>query len=142
MKKHLCFIVLLLLTVKIDFASASSFNKPKPVIIKIQKHCDSGFGLCMLIPLGRVAVPDEIHTVAAVVYADGKIVVTIEKDNLSSELLKDFESNYDFPVDEEVALPEEIVEQLQLPYNSAVAEGRYVIRKDADSFQLSFSLAK
>ncbi|MEP7264300.1 MAG: hypothetical protein ABI772_07380 [Bacteroidota bacterium] len=142
MKKHLCLIIVLLLIVKIDFATASSFYKPKPIIVKIQKHCDAGFGLCLLIPMGRVSVPDRIHTEASVGYADGKIVLSIEKDNLSPELLKDFESNYDFPVDEDVILPEDIIEQLQLPANAALAEGRYVIRKDADTFQVSISLVK
>ena len=143
MKKQLCVIAILLIAVNTYVSAASPFLKPgRPIIIKILKHCDDGFGLCMLIPIGRVALPNKDLAQAEATYVDGKLYLNINKDNLQEELLREFESNSFLPVDDDLPLTDDVIGQLDLPGHAALAQGKYTIVKDAESFQVVITVVK
>jgi hypothetical protein len=142
MKKYL-FVIVVLLSAYIGKSTSLIPAKPgKPVVVKIRRHCDDGFGFCMLIPLWKVSLSDKSCATAETFYDNEKLIIIIPRNKLSDELVDQFESNDNFPVDEDVVLPDDIIEQLDLPLNAVLSHGKYTIEKDMDFFRIVIPVLK
>lgn len=140
MKKYLLIIIALVLIVN-HSPGYTLHSKPKPVVLKIKKNCDDGFGLCLVFYL-RTFESDIYNVEAEAEYKEGKLALLILKDKLSPELLRQFDEYSSLPVDNEIQLSDEVVDQLNLPPGSVLAEGTYEINKDPDFFQVTIPVVK
>jgi hypothetical protein len=142
MKKYFYLIIVLLLSGANNAVIAISPMKPIPVVVKVKKHCDEGFGICLILFVGKSVLPDNGYAEAEAVYQDGKLIVNISKDKLSGELLQAFESHFNIPVDEEIALADDIIEQLNLPQNAVLPIGYYAVEKEIEFFRIIVPVLK
>jgi hypothetical protein len=142
MKKYLVVVVMLLIAGITCLANKNVKRKPgQPVKVKIQKHCDFGFGVCIVVSL-KMTEPDETMADAEASYSDTKFNLVFMKEKLSDELLRQFEDNAMLPVSEDIQLPDDLIASLGLPSNATLATGNYTIEREADSFRVAIAIAK